>query len=119
MQKPVSHWLVRPLWWKVLHKELSPILTVILCKVSHPNATLLFKYVGFKDLKKKVTQKGASVDLGIVKLEQDAVMLNDVTITSSIAFTKITVVFGSYTPGVDFNISGNSCVPTFRDKYRS
>lgn len=57
-----------------------------------PNATLLFKYVGFKDLKKKVTQKGASVDLGIVKLEQDAVMLNDVTITSSIAISRKTPV---------------------------
>ena len=26
------------------------------------NATLLFKYMGYKDLKKKVTQKGASVN---------------------------------------------------------
>ena len=30
--------------------------------------TLLFKYVGFKDLKKKITQKGASVDLGTIKM---------------------------------------------------
>ena len=57
-----------------------------------PNATLLFKYVGFKDLKKKVIQKGSSVDLGIVKLEQEAVMLNDVTITSSIAISRKTPV---------------------------
>ena len=28
------------------------------------NATLLFKYVGYKDQKKKIAQKGASVDLG-------------------------------------------------------
>ena len=31
------------------------------------NATLLFKYMGYKDLKKKVTQKGASVNFGISK----------------------------------------------------
>ena len=35
--------------------------------------TLVFKYVGFKDLKKKITQKGASVDLGVIKMEPDAV----------------------------------------------
>ena len=38
-------------------------------------ATLLFKYVGYKDLTKKITQKGASTDLGIIKMEPDAVML--------------------------------------------
>ena len=31
-----------------------------------PNATLVFKYVGYKDLKQKVTRKGASVDLGVI-----------------------------------------------------
>ena len=50
--------------------------------------TLVFKYVGFKDLKKKITQKGASVDLGTIKMEPDAVMLADVTITSSIAVAR-------------------------------
>ena len=35
----------------------------------------MFKYVGFKDLKKKITQKGASVDLGVIKMDPDAVML--------------------------------------------
>ena len=30
------------------------------------NATLLFKYVGYKDQKKKIAQKGASVDLGAI-----------------------------------------------------
>ena len=54
--------------------------------------TLLFKYVGFKDLKKKITQKGASVDLGAIKMEPDAVMLADVTITSSIAVARKTPV---------------------------
>lgn len=54
--------------------------------------TLVFKYVGFKDLKKKITQKGASVDLGTIKMEPDAVMLVDVTITSSIAVARKTPV---------------------------
>ena len=39
--------------------------------------TLLFKYVGFKDLKKKITQKGASVDLGAIQMEPDAVVLKE------------------------------------------
>lgn len=54
--------------------------------------TLVFKYVGFKDLKKKITQKGASVDLGGIKMEPDAVMLADVTITSSVAVARKTPV---------------------------
>ena len=57
-----------------------------------PNATLLFKYVGYKDLKKKITQKGASVELGTVQMQPDAVMLADVTITSSIAISRKTPV---------------------------
>lgn len=55
-------------------------------------ATLLFKYVGYKDLKKKITQKGASVDLGTLRMEPDAVMLADVTITSSVAVARKTPV---------------------------
>lgn len=57
-----------------------------------PNATLLFKYVGYKDLKKKITQKGASVDLGVIQMHPDAVMLADVTITSSVAVARKTPV---------------------------
>lgn len=57
-----------------------------------PNATLLFKYVGYKDLKKKITQKGASVDLGVIQMKPDAVMLADVTITSSVAVARKTPV---------------------------
>ena len=56
------------------------------------NATLLFKYIGYKDLKKKITQKGASVELGTIKMEPDAVMLADVTITSSVAVARKTPV---------------------------
>lgn len=54
--------------------------------------TLLFKYVGFKDLKKKVTPKGNLVDLGVIRMEPDAVILKDVTITSSIAVARKTPV---------------------------
>lgn len=54
--------------------------------------TLVFKSVGFKDLKKKITQKGASVDLGVIKMDPDAVMLADVTITSSVAVARKTPV---------------------------
>lgn len=56
------------------------------------NGTLLFKYVGYKDQKKKITQKGASVDLGVIKMQPDAVMLADVTITSSVAVARKTPV---------------------------
>lgn len=57
-----------------------------------PNSTLVFKYVGYKDLKQKVAQKGASVDLGVIKMQPDAVMLADVTITSSVAVARKTPV---------------------------
>ena len=53
---------------------------------------MLFKYVGFKDLKKKVTPKGNLVDLGVIRMEPDAVILKDVTITSSIAVARKTPV---------------------------
>lgn len=55
-------------------------------------STLIFKYVGYKDLKKKITQKGASVDLGVIQMQPDAVMLADVTITSSVAVARKTPV---------------------------
>ncbi|WP_300704237.1 TonB-dependent receptor [Bacteroides sp.] len=57
-----------------------------------PNSTLVFRYVGYKDLKQKVAQKGASVDLGVIKMQPDAVMLADVTITSSVAVARKTPV---------------------------
>lgn len=62
------------------------------------NGTLLFKYVGYKDQKKKITQKGASVDLGIIKMQPDAVMLTDVVITSSVAVARKTPVAMSSVP---------------------
>ena len=56
------------------------------------NATLLFKYVGYKDLRQKITRKGASVDLGVIQMHADAVMLKDVVITSSVAVARKTPV---------------------------
>jgi outer membrane cobalamin receptor len=56
------------------------------------NATLLFRYIGYKDLKKKITQNGNNIDLGVVKMEINSVSLSDVTITSSIAIARKTPV---------------------------
>lgn len=63
-----------------------------------PNATLLFKYVGYKEFKKKITQRGNSVELGTVKMEPEAVILKDVTITSSVAVARKTPVAMSAVP---------------------
>lgn len=59
--------------------------------VKSSNVTLLFKYIGYKDLKMKVSQKG-KVNLGTVTMQPDAVALSDVTITSSIAIQRKTPV---------------------------
>lgn len=56
------------------------------------NATLLFKYIGYKDLKKKITRKSSSVDLGVIQMEPDAIALKDVVVTSSIAVARKTPV---------------------------
>ncbi|MEG1660706.1 MAG: TonB-dependent receptor [Bacteroides sp.] len=55
------------------------------------NATVVIKYLGYKDFKQKITQKGAT-NLGVIKMELDAVALGDVTITSSIAIARKTPV---------------------------
>jgi hypothetical protein len=55
------------------------------------NATLSIKYLGYKEFKKKILQKG-QIDLGVISLEIDAVALSDVTITSSIAIARKTPV---------------------------
>lgn len=55
------------------------------------NATLVFKYLGYKDVTKKITQKG-TVNLGVIRMEPDAVMLKDVTITSSVAVARKTPI---------------------------
>lgn len=52
---------------------------------------LLFKYIGYKDLKMKLAQKG-KVDLGTISMQPDAVTLGDITVTSSIAIQRKTPV---------------------------
>lgn len=56
------------------------------------NSTLNISYIGYKDFKKKIVQKGNTVDLGVIQLTPDAVTLSDVTITSSIAVARKTPV---------------------------
>lgn len=57
-----------------------------------PNSTILIKYLGYKDFRKKIVQKSGTENLGEIKLELDAVALNDVTITSSVAVARKTPV---------------------------
>jgi len=56
------------------------------------SSTLVISYVGYKELKKKVNAKGGTVNLGIIKVTPDAVVLSDVTITSSVAVARKTPV---------------------------
>lgn len=54
-------------------------------------STITVKYLGYKDLSKKITGKG-NVNLGVITLAADAFALDDVTITSSIAVARKTPV---------------------------
>ncbi len=56
-----------------------------------PNATIVIRYLGYKDYTKKITGSG-TVNLGQIELALDAVALADVTITSSIAVARKTPV---------------------------
>ncbi len=56
------------------------------------NETLVIKYLGYQDYKKKITQANGTVNLGVIKLDLDAFALSDVTITSSIAVARKTPV---------------------------
>ena len=64
-----------------------------------PNATIVIKFLGYKEYKKKITQ-GATVEttqkglinLGVIPLEIDAFALDDVIVTSSIAVARKTPV---------------------------
>ena len=67
-------------------------------KVTRSNASLLLKYVGYKDLTVKISQRGNTVDLGTIKMETDAVVLKDVVITSSVAVARKTPVAMSQVP---------------------
>lgn len=55
------------------------------------NSTLSIKYLGYKEHTVKITRQG-TVNLGVIKLEADAVTLSDVIITSSIAVARKTPV---------------------------
>ena len=50
---------------------------------------LVFKYVGYKEQSQKVNKGG---DLGVIRMEVDAVMLGDVTVTASVAVDRKTPV---------------------------
>lgn len=56
-----------------------------------PNVTITIKYLGFKEVKKKITGRG-QVDLGVIQLEVDAYALDDVVITQSLAVARKTPV---------------------------
>ena len=60
-------------------------------KVNSSNLTIEFKYLGYKDITKKVNQKG-NVDLGIIPMESDSHVLGDVVITSQVAVARKTPV---------------------------
>ena len=53
-------------------------------------ATLVFSYVGYKE--QKYTLNGSESNVGTIHMQADAVMLNDVVITSSIAIDRKTPV---------------------------
>ena len=55
-------------------------------------ATLVFSYVGYKEYKHPLEGRGANLDLGVIRMEPDALLLNDVVITSSIAIDRKTPV---------------------------
>ena len=60
-------------------------------KLPKSGVTVVFTYIGYKDKKMEVTGQGV-VDLGTVGLENDAQMLQDVVITSSVAIARKTPV---------------------------
>lgn len=56
------------------------------------NATIVFSYVGYQEQKHALEGRGNNLDLGVIRMEPDAVLLNDVVITSSIAIDRKTPV---------------------------
>ena len=63
-----------------------------------PNATLVFKYIGYKDFDYKVTQKSGTLDLGTIVMAPSAVSLNDVVITSQAIARKTPVALTTIAP---------------------
>ncbi|MDH6344142.1 outer membrane cobalamin receptor [Parabacteroides sp. PFB2-12] len=65
-----------------------------------PGATLIFRSLGYKDIARTIAGS-ASIDLGTIALEIDAIGLADVTITSSIAIDRKTpVAMATVTPQI-------------------
>ena len=60
-------------------------------KISKPGETIVFSYIGYKEKRMEITQKG-EVDLGIVSMDHDTQMLQDVVVTSSVAIARKTPV---------------------------
>ena len=56
------------------------------------NATIVFSYVGYQEQRHALEGRGNNLDLGVIRMEPDAVLLNDVVITSSIAIDRKTPV---------------------------
>ena len=63
-------------------------------KVNSQKPSLTLKYLGYKDLTKKVDQNG-NVDLGTIMMDVDSKTLGDVVITSSVAVARKTPVAAS------------------------
>ena len=55
-------------------------------------ATLIFRYIGYQDQKQEVRRGG---NLGVIEMKADAVLLNDVVVTSSVAIARKTPVAAS------------------------
>ena len=54
--------------------------------------TLVFRCVGYKELKKTVKISGQPLDLGVIGMETEAIGLGDVTVTASVAVRRKTPV---------------------------
>ncbi len=63
-------------------------------KVNTAKPTLVFKFLGYKDLTKQIDRKG-NVDLGTIMMETDSKTLGDVVVTSSVAIARKTPVAAS------------------------
>ncbi|MDL2221329.1 TonB-dependent receptor [Parabacteroides sp. OttesenSCG-928-N08] len=67
-------------------------------KLNASNSTLLFKFIGYEEMRVKITNTTPQ-NLGILRMKEDAVALADVTITSSIAVERKTpVALSNVTP---------------------
>lgn len=61
------------------------------------NVTIVFRYLGYKDLKKTIGQKG-NVDLGVIRLQPDEVKLSDVVITTQAIARKTPIALSTISP---------------------